>query len=1001
MVYQYAETALVLKFDAPGLEFSVSTMGPDATLLRASSLPGWRLGPLFQFIEPFARPRQLMIDVTPARPVDRAAIRLEVSQFEAANPNYGILTRAYQLLSAGTETVHSSDTSTWVAKSGALRGAADIFGSLGMEEMRLWSNYLAAVIVLNQLRDPLTASELADEIGSAAARAGLQQVELAAVVLAGDAQFELAMTPAAAGQGAANLAGTAGFAAAMAALDLAAEQSQAQGVPVESGRAVYREGLLLERAGAPEQALQHYDAALTLVLSGGDVELANEIRGTSAALHESLGRTSGALALIDNITEDLAESTTGDVDAELAAGLFEKGRLLNLAYRYSEAVPELSRALELQRAGSESWTATALELGWSLFALGDLERAASALEAGLRRVSGTLDRALLARSFGALASVRRQQGRFVEAERAREQQGARLGQGPGRAQFLFESAMDLRLRDGPGSAAAQSLLSQAARRAQDEGDSPTLHQARIWLCLLQSEQAGPGACGPATSMAELQALEAAAIPAFLADAMLVQARVLALAGRRLEGREQLQSLIYDLYWLRSTLPGVLGPWYPEHRERLFQDYLDLARPDGTGDGRPLLLASEQLRLLEAADHARPAEQLLAADEADAIRSLLARSELAREPEARLLAAELRAGLARLEREVKPPAPMIDDAELGQLLSRLQASEAVLRFHLDGRRSLALLGRSRNVQALALPGASTALDRLLELRSLLGRPAAADLAAVMKSLGQDLFGPLQAALPEVVFVLPSGPLRGVPLDALPVDGVPLLERHLLIGLHGLRSLALGLPQLPADWHDRVFAAGNPQNQGDPFSLDLAVSPDLAAVADRFVGPGLQVVQGAALQPGEFASGPVRQAALLHLALPGTIDLGEPERSQLRLSAGPNELAGSYLAPRDVRGLQLDAPLIVLTATVCAGDGEPGWASRVAFADDFAEAGAAAVLFSLWVQPEAVRLAFVSELYSALESDPDIAAAVAAAKRAALRSEDREKLGSWAGFQLFIR
>ena len=71
----------------------------------------------------------------------------------------------------------------------------------------------------------------------------------------------------------------------------------------------------------------------------------------------------------------------------------------------------------------------------------------------------------------------------------------------------------------------------------------------------------------------------------------------------------------------------------------------------------------------------------------------------------------------------------------------------------------------------------------------------------------------------------------------------------------------------------FLAGNPQDGQDLFSYDMQVSAEVTAVTDAFVGPGLNIVQGVALQKDEFQDQRFAGAGLMHLAIPGTPGPGD--------------------------------------------------------------------------------------------------------------------------------
>jgi CHAT domain-containing protein len=320
----------------------------------------------------------------------------------------------------------------------------------------------------------------------------------------------------------------------------------------------------------------------------------------------------------------------------------------------------------------------------------------------------------------------------------------------------------------------------------------------------------------------------------------------------------------------------------------------------------------------------------------------------------------------------------------------------------------MAGRN-GVRTVSLAQPERIQSLLARVRESLSRPASAAVPADLESLGKLLLQPLGRDLPQRIYLLAAGPLRAIPFDALRLDGRYLAERHLVVSLASLRSLDRRQPSLGDGYRDRVFVAGNPQNQLDPFRFEIRRSAEIGAVTDRFVGPGLHVVQGVALRKDEFADDRFVRAALVHLAIPGVIDLASPERSRLLLAAATAGAPGSavgtnpddYLSPRDVTAFALDADLLLLSATGVGGSGGSAFDGRIPLVSDFLDAGAAAVVFSLWPVGEDAATEFARELYGRLESDPDIASAFMAARNALLAVGGAPELAAWASFQLFIR
>jgi tetratricopeptide (TPR) repeat protein len=1004
MIYQYPDSILVLKFDVPEAEFSARTIGPENALIKSSAVPGRRIGPVYQYIDAVNRPRQLMIEVTPRRAVDRSAIGLEILQFGVTDRNVTTLVRAYQLFSVGAEAERSNAASTWGMKAYSMRNAAGFFAQLGMEEMSLWSEYFAAHLVLQRLDDPLMARELAEAVLQGASRARFEKVELAARILEGDALLRLARE-------AGDRSARTYFERAHEVLAEVARLAEEQGLKAELGRALYHDGRVHELAGEPEPALERYRQALAVIAVSGDDELLNEVRSTSAAVYESVGSTAGAIEMLDDISRDLAALPQGDADLELAGRLLEKGRLLNDSFRFAEAIPELSRALALQQSKGDRalWAPTGLELAWAYHSLGDADRALQLLNDALPVSGPYVSTGAVARAYGSLAQIHRMRGQFAELARAREKQGELLAAGDHRAAFLLESALDARVRDGAGSAQAQELMRRARQNAAQSGRELVRQRANLHLCLLQAETSRAEACELADAVASFDALQKAGAPSAAADASLVQSHILREAGRLSAARDVMDRLIDDLYWFRRALPGVLGAWYAEHRAEIARDYLALARAGKStvagdvSDGRALLLAMGRLRMLEQADFSRPGEQLLTDSEQEPLRSLLARREAAVGAEAAALGVEVNRQLGGARRKTGAAGDVLSDEDLARMLAGLGRSNAVLSYYFDGSQSQALVARQDGVRAVNLPAGGRIQGRLNQFRDLASGPHSPALAELLDELGRSLLGPVVQDLPVNVYLLPVGSLRGVPVDAMRVDGRLFLQDHRLVNLATLSSIERRGPRMQNGYREKVFLAGNPQVQNDPFSLDLRVSPEIAAVTEQFVGPGLHIVQGVALQRHEFEDERFTEARLIHLALAGTVDLGFPDRSRLLLAPPMADFsgAGAYLEPKDVRGFNLAAQLAMLSGTAMVGEGDSPADGRLAFVADLLEAGVASVVVSLWPAGEEVNAGFVTDLYRRLQVRPDIEAAFLDAKRARAERETLTNLQTWAGFQLFIR
>ena len=226
-------------------------------------------------------------------------------------------------------------------------------------------------------------------------------------------------------------------------------------------------------------------------------------------------------------------------------------------------------------------------------------------------------------------------------------------------------------------------------------------------------------------------------------------------------------------------------------------------------------------------------------------------------------------------------------------------------------------------------------------------------------------------------------------------------HVTATLRSLSSLASGDAQLNIDDETRVFLAGNPQARQDLFSYGVSSSAEILAVRDRFIGPGLQIVQGVALQRDEFSDERISQADLMHLAIPGAANLAFPERSRLSLSGSVDESADSYLRPADLRMQEYSARLAVLSNLAISGDSSSVFSNRLGFVSDLMDQGVRSVIVSAWHADDTELAAFMEQFYENLGRTSDISAALKQTRLEQVSSGDDMKFGSWAGFQLHIR
>jgi CHAT domain-containing protein/tetratricopeptide (TPR) repeat protein len=997
MIYQYPDVSLVVKIDAPEVEFESRIFGPEGALIKSSRIPSGRIGPLYQLIGAVDKPRQLMIKVSPERRINRSGITMELTQLPAWDRNSAELAHAYRLLSVGTESTHSNDTTTWAMKTYTLRNAADVFAGMGWEEMRLWCEFQAAHLVLHKLNDELQALELAREIQKSARTVGFDLIELAALILEGDALMK-------AGESSGGRVANARFEQIHAVLDRVAILAERLDLKSEQARALFNDGLAYQQQDQPNAAIRQFQRALDVSLSADNPELVNEIRGTAATTYESLGSTADAINMLEDIGGDL-ERVTGQ---ELTDNLFERGRILNASFRYPEAASELDLALNLHRsdaANSAPWGPVGLALAWSYYSMGDMDRAASLILESIPRTPQSLNADALGQAYDSLANIFRDQGDFTQMAIYRGKQGVLARTVQQRSELAFESAKDAWHRGGSHSREAQDLLIRARQAATAAGDMLSGQRADLYLCLLKIEQEGRGGCTAAEVSRQHGALKNSGLPKLAMESDFVTAKILRREGRNGDALAVMERLIEEILLLRQALPGVLGAWYWQTKGSIFDEYmaitLEASAADGLRpvDGKRVLLALIHIRLIES-DQLSPGNEYLERSQGDDLRSLIARRGAATGKEAEILAVQANKALQTIPRTMARGINPLTPASLDQILARLKPDESLLTYFLGDSGDYVLIGAGKGVSMLRLPGTPSVSDRLIALREQIQK-GSASLLPKLDSMGRDLLGPVANRLTRKILLLPAGALNGFPFDALRLEGRFLAENHEVVNLMGLSITSALHSSLPPNYRDSVFLAGDPQASQELFNYEVRISPEISAVTDSFVGPGLHIIQGVALRRDEFQDTSFTGAGLLHLAMPGTIDLANPDRSRLLMSGAGVDSVVEYLSPADIRRFHFQASLAVLSHTNVSGGNFSEFNSRLGFVSDFLDRGVSNVVASMWVGEDSGSTTFVTEFYDNLEASRDVAAAFSLTRKKHLKTGNETNFRSWAGFQLFIR
>jgi CHAT domain-containing protein len=178
-------------------------------------------------------------------------------------------------------------------------------------------------------------------------------------------------------------------------------------------------------------------------------------------------------------------------------------------------------------------------------------------------------------------------------------------------------------------------------------------------------------------------------------------------------------------------------------------------------------------------------------------------------------------------------------------------------------------------------------------------------------------------------------------------------------------------------------------------------EIRTVADIFIGPGLNIVQGAALLPDEFETDEFQKAELVHLSMPGIIDLKYPGQSRLELSGAEFSGGRVSLSPTDIQAGTLQATLVFLSSTGVREMPLSGFSSQPGLISDFIDRGANSVIARSWSSGGGIGEAFIRDFYRKLEGSGNVADSLVNAKRDYLRVNRDTGLYDWAGYQLFTQ
>ncbi len=355
-----------------------------------------------------------------------------------------------------------------------------------------------------------------------------------------------------------------------------------------------------------------------------------------------------------------------------------------------------------------------------------------------------------------------------------------------------------------------------------------------------------------------------------------------------------------------------------------------------------------------------------------------------------------------------PVPTDVAAQLGPteaMLSFSIASDVDAQERRGGGSWVVVITRDAGARVIALPDGESLRERIELYAGVFAGDRDPPVAATVRLYDELLataLADLPASIDELVIV-PDGPLFALPFAALrsSADAPLLVERYRLnqapsarLWLHW-RAQARPLASRTA----LVLADPTVDEAADDSTLALArasVGPlpgtrtEAAAIA-RHVGDGARVLVGADASEAVVRDDSLASYAIVHLAAHTLLDDAHPDRSGIRL-AGDDEHDG-VLRSAEIVELDLEGRTVVLAACSSATGLALRGEGPMSVARSFFEAGATAVVASLWPLRDDVAAELFDEIYAELARGATLSAAVATAQRTRIARGDPP--ASWAG------
>ena len=170
---------------------------------------------------------------------------------------------------------------------------------------------------------------------------------------------------------------------------------------------------------------------------------------------------------------------------------------------------------------------------------------------------------------------------------------------------------------------------------------------------------------------------------------------------------------------------------------------------------------------------------------------------------------------------------------------------------------------------------------------------------------------------------------------------------------------------------------------------------ARTLERVAGKGTVVLSGTEASEAALKTTPLEEFRIIDLVTHAVVDEEQPERSAILLAPGSEQEDG-FLQVREIPDLRLNGQLVILSSCRSSSGHILGGEGAQSLARAFLQAGAGAVLASLWPLEDAEASSLFSDLYRHLGRGVCVAEAL---RRAQASAADRGlSTATWAGLTI---